>query len=92
MTIQSFSKAFISQTIDKILETFTVIFLSGMQHGIKPFLEFPPNDRQVFRASAKYSQISFVQNKLRLNSGNSVETGKIHGFTSLIFICPNFVP
>jgi hypothetical protein len=62
-----------------------------MQHGIKPFLEFSPNDRHIFHASAEYSRISFVQNELRLNSGNSVETGKIHGFTGLIFIRPNFV-
>jgi hypothetical protein len=51
-----------------------------MQHGINPFLEFSPNDRQIYRASREYLRISFVQNELRLNSGNSVETGKIHGF------------
>jgi hypothetical protein len=71
---------------------YTVIFFSGMQHGIKPFLEFSPNDRKIFRASAEYSRISFVQNEFRLNSRNSVETGKIHGFTGLILIRPNFVP
>jgi hypothetical protein len=39
---------------------FFVILFSGMQHGIKPFLEFSPNDRHIFRAS--------FQNELRLNS------------------------
>jgi hypothetical protein len=63
-----------------------------MQHGIKLFLEFSPNDRHIFRAPAEYSRISFVQNELRLNSGNSVETGKIHVITGLIFIRPNFIP
>jgi hypothetical protein len=63
-----------------------------MQHENKPFLELSPNDRQIFSASAEYLRISFVQNELRLNSGNSVETGKIHGFTALILIRPNFVP
>jgi hypothetical protein len=71
--------------------TYTVILFSGMQHGIKPFLEFSPNDRHIFRASAEYLRISFVQNELRLNSGNSIEAGKIHGFTGLTFILPNFV-
>jgi hypothetical protein len=63
-----------------------------MKHEIKPFLEFSPNEREIFRASAEYSRIPFVQNKIRMNSGNSVETGKIHGFTSLIFFSPNFIP
>jgi hypothetical protein len=70
----------------------TVILFSGMQHGIKPFLEFSPNDRKIVRALAEYSRTTFVQNELRLNSGNFVETGKIHGFTGLILIRPNFVP
>jgi hypothetical protein len=56
-----------------------------MQHRIKPFLEFSPNARLIFRVSPEYSRISFV-NELRLNSGNSVETSKIHGFTGFTFI------
>jgi hypothetical protein len=28
-------------------QMFTVISFSGMLHGIKPFLEFSPNDRQI---------------------------------------------
>jgi hypothetical protein len=63
---------------------YTVTLFSGMQHGIKPFFKFSLNDRHTFRASAEY--------ELRLNSGNSVETRKIHGFTGLTFIRPNFVP
>jgi hypothetical protein len=57
------------------------LFFSGVQHGTKAFLEFSPNDRQILRASAKYLRISFIQNELPLNSGNFVQTGKIHGFT-----------
>jgi hypothetical protein len=70
---------------------YTVNLFSDKQHGIKPSLEFSPNDRQIFRAPAEYLRISFVQNELRLISGNSVETGKTHGFAGLIFIRPNFV-
>jgi hypothetical protein len=70
----------------------TAILFSGMQHGIKPFLKFSPNDRHIFRTSAGYPCNSFIQNELRLKSGNSVETGEIHGSTGLIFIRLNFVP
>jgi hypothetical protein len=63
-----------------------------MQHGIKPFSKFSPDDRKIFRASAEYLRISFFQNELRLTSGNFVETSKVYGFTGLIFIRPNFVP
>jgi hypothetical protein len=70
---------------------YTVILFSEMQHGIKPFLKFSPNDRHILRASADFSRIPFVQNELRLKSGNSVEIGKIRGFTGLILIRPNFV-
>jgi hypothetical protein len=62
---------------------YSVFLFSGVEHGIKPFKEFSPNDRQIFRASAKYLQILFIQNELPLKSGNFIQTGKIYGFTVL---------
>jgi hypothetical protein len=70
------------------LFSITVILFSGEQHGIKPFLEFSPNDRKIFRVSAKYLLISFAQNELPLNSGNVVQTGKTHGLTVLQIYSP----
>jgi hypothetical protein len=62
-----------------------------VQHGIKPFLEFSPNDRKIFLASAKYLRISYVQNEFRLNSKNFIQTSEIHGFTVLQIYSPKLL-
>jgi hypothetical protein len=61
-------------------KAFTVILFPGMQHGIKPFLEFSSNDRHTFRASAEYLRISFVQNELRLKLRRNRQNSRFYGF------------